>query len=166
VIVGVLLAMVRAHSLGLAHRALRPDCVFLDANHRPKVGGFGVPPDDLSEDPTVARFCAPETSRFASAGLKGDVFSFSLMVYAVAADDPKAKAAKALERLAQGTRSGLPEFLASLVVRGLSRDPGARPRMAEFLSQIEEHNFAILAGADAAAVGAFAAWADDEEPTP
>jgi hypothetical protein len=161
VIVGVLLAMVRAHSLGIAHRALRPDCVFLDANHRPKVGEFGVPPDD--SDPAVARFCAPEASRFASAGLRGDVFSFSLMVYAVAADDPRATAAEALEQFAQGNRSGLPEFLVGLAVRGLSRDPGARPRMAEFLSQIEERSFAILAGADAAAVGAFAAAADDED---
>jgi hypothetical protein len=162
VIVGVLLALVRAHSLGIAHGTLRPDCVFIDANHRPKVGGFGVPRDDSQ----LAGYCPPEPSRVAGAALKDDVFSFSLMIYAVAADDPKATAAKALEQFAREEWSGLPEFMVKLAVRGLSRDPGARPRAAEFLGQIEERNFAVIAGADAAAVAAFAARADDEEPDP
>jgi hypothetical protein len=72
------------------------------------------------------------------------------MVYAVAEDDPKATAAKALDQFAQGEGSGLSEFLGSLVIRGLERDPRAPPRMAEFLGQIEQRNSAILAGADAA----------------
>jgi serine/threonine protein kinase len=156
--------MARAHDLRIAHGALRPDCIFFDAVHRPKVCGFGVPHCELSREPTITRYLAPETSRLASAGLKGDVFSFSLIVYAVASEDSNATAAEAVERLSQGSLRSLPEFLAQLTVRGLSGNPGERPSMAQFLRQFEERNFAILAGADAAAVSAFAAWADETDP--
>jgi hypothetical protein len=98
--------------------------------------------------------------------LEGDVFSFSLIVYAVASENADATAAKAVERLSRGQADGLPAFLAQLIVRGLSRDPSERPSMAQFLCQFEECNFAILPGADPAEVSAFAAWVDETDPNP
>jgi hypothetical protein len=166
VIAGVLFALVRAHGLGVAHGALRPGCVFLDADHRPIVGGFGAPPRERAADPAAARFCAPETPPSESADARGDVFAFSLIVYAVAAESPRATAAEAAARLLRGKREGLPEPLAALVAGGLSPDPGERPSAAQFLRDFEERKFAILAGADAAAVAAFAAWADETDPRP
>jgi hypothetical protein len=155
--------MVRAHEIGVIHGALRPVCVFLDATHRPKVYGFGV--KDLP--------LGLEASESEAATMQGDVRSFSLLVYAIVAGKPNATAKEAVGNLKQilsppkgktgrtGRLAILPEFLARLIIAGLSGDPDRRPSMDDFLNEFEDRDFAILAGADAAAVSAFAAWADE-----
>jgi hypothetical protein len=135
--------MVNAHALSVVHGALRPDCVFLDAEHRPRVCGFGT--DD---------------HRLATA--QGDVFSFALIIYAVAAGDANPTTAEAVQALTSA--KAVPEFLAKLTLQGLSPNPNERPSMEDFLEEFEDHHFAILAGADAAAVSAFAAWTEETNP--
>jgi hypothetical protein len=63
-----------------------------------------------------------------------------------------------------GPLAAMPEFLMKLGLRGLSSDPGQRPSMADFLDEFEDRKFAILAGADAAEVSTFAAWAEELNP--
>jgi serine/threonine protein kinase len=168
-VVGVLLGMVHAHELGIVHGALRPDCVFFDAEHRPKICGFGLKNQALA----VQAVLAPETSEWTPAMPPGDVFSFSLMIYAVVTGNLSITAREAFHWLELALRSAnaqiggppslvnLPGFLAKLILQGLSEDPDERPLMDDFLDEFEDRNFAIFAGADANAVSAFAAWADD-----
>jgi serine/threonine protein kinase len=165
VLAGVLLALVHAHGRGVAHGSLRPDCILIDADHRPIVSGFGA------RD-------GPEAMRSMKAMMRADVFSFSLIMYAVLSSScAEPTAQEAAQKLKQSIKSGdgkkesarlgqlasVPERLVKLIIRGITENPAERPSMEDILDEFESHGFAILAGVDTEAVRAFAVWADESE---
>jgi serine/threonine protein kinase len=101
--------MVHAHNRNIVHGFLHPDCIFIDANHHPKVCGFGK---SRQADGDLAQ--------------KADVFSFSMIVYAVVADNAEVVPSEAVEQLEKtiasrengnnsGELAGISMFLAKLI---------------------------------------------------
>jgi hypothetical protein len=71
--------MLHGHESGVVHGALRPDWIFFDAGHRPKVCGFGT----LDLRRLAREALAPKASKSEARAALSDVFSFSLMSYIV-----------------------------------------------------------------------------------
>ena len=162
-------ALAAAHEAGVLHRDVKPANVLLPSSGRPvaKLGDFGTSrlagAARITHTGLLAgtpQFVAPEVVAGGSAGPAADVYGLMLCVYLmlsgnrfpfdVAPDAPVAQWLKAHTDASVVPitvfNSEVPPPVASLVLRGLAKDPAQRPSAAEVAAAFEGRGFA---GADA-----------------
>jgi len=148
----VALALGRAHELGIVHRDVKPENVMLTDDGRVKVLDFGiarrlataVDPHGLTQSPGLGtltvegsvvgtvRYMSPEQIRGAALDGRSDQFSWGVMAFEVLTGRPPFEGADALgygaSVLADAPPplSGVPEALASVVLRALEKRPDDR----------------------------------------
>jgi serine/threonine protein kinase len=177
VLIGVVLAMMYAHERGVVHGRLGPSCILLDDSHRLKICDFGIKrPLRLKTGP-IRRYIAPEAVKSMKAIRQADVFSFSLFLYEIITNKPDVSASDVRELIGQavfnGQRAqdsltsfaagevGIPDYVAKVIVGGLSDNPAERPSFETIFDELEEHEFKILPSGDTHTVKAFAIWVEE-----
>ncbi len=136
------------HGAGIVHRDLKPSNVFVDDDGRPTVLDFGLAGGDgVDGSLTIAgsilgtpRYLAPEVAAGRPADARSDLYAVAIMVYEQLSgrlphdyEDIgtllRARASLDPEPLASSAPS-VPERVALVIDRCLSRDPDRRPRTA------------------------------------
>ncbi|HXV90875.1 MAG TPA: serine/threonine-protein kinase [Gemmatimonadales bacterium] len=164
-------ALAPAHEAGLAHGALRPECVVLDGTrvvvtefglaHAVAAAGGGTGPGDAIGS---AGYAAPEQEAGRSADLRSDVYALGVIGYELLAGFPPfagPTAAAVVAARLTGTpepldalRVDVPPAVTAAVARALSREPNQR--FADALEFREAAGGRRPAAADA---GPRASWA-------
>jgi serine/threonine protein kinase len=161
--------LAHAHVHGVVHRDLKPGNVLFDAEHRAKVGDFGIAHvkggDTLTEAGTVigtAAFMAPEQVTGGSATPATDVYAFGVLLYRMLSGRFPFESENALElaRMQRDVapppigvvRPDAPGDLAALATAALAKDPAARPADGAALVRALEGDRVTLPVVDAATV--------------
>ncbi len=147
----VVLALAAAHRAGLVHHDVKPANVLLTPEGQAKLADFGLVrriADDGTPGATVAgtpTFMAPELFNGAPASPRTDLYAVGVMFfYLLTARLPFA--ADRLDQLIRMHRQepapdprrlapGIPDELATLILRLLSKDPADRPGSADELAE-------------------------------
>jgi len=139
-----------AHAIGVVHRNVQPDQVFLVGDGAARLLGFGPAEAQgapcLSPCAAVCRYLAPERARGAPADRRSDVYGLGSVLFEMVAGRP-AFAASRWRRSGAGAGQGGPPALA-LAVPGVSRElselvaglmahePSARPSLGEAIRRL------------------------------
>lgn len=175
-------ALAEAHSKGMVHRDIKPGNIMLSEiggeHDVVKILDFGLVKDLSQEAPELERVImgtpetmAPEAVYPDLMGPRADLYSLAAVGYHLLTGTPvfTADGVREYLRLHQTKHPeppaerhpGAPEDLADVIMKGLSKDPGMRPRDAAAMRA------QLLACADAgqwSAVDAAAWWNDFEPP--
>jgi serine/threonine-protein kinase len=150
IIVGVASAIARAHGAGVVHGDLKPANILLD-EHGPKVGDFGVARILGEETGTTTAaatptFAAPEVLRGIRPLPASDVYSLGCIAFQMLTGRPPYDGANGWEVAAKHQDAPLPsvrEVAAEVPVEldraihsAMQKDPGLRPTVEEFASQL------------------------------
>jgi serine/threonine-protein kinase len=141
------------HERGVVHGDVRPASLVRAEDRSVKLTGAGVgaafPPPDLRPGtaPDVARYLSPEEVQGRASSPESDVYRLGLVTYLMLtgrhAFDGADGALVAREQLdgvvqpPQLLNPAVPPELAQIVMRALSKDPGARGTAAQFQADIE-----------------------------
>ena len=137
------------HAAGVIHRDLKPSNVLLAADG-PRIIDFGIASAAGATSLTGTGlmigspgFMSPEQAEGMTVGPSSDIFSLAgVLTFAARGEGPfgSGDTAALLYRVVHGTPNldQIPEGIRPLIVRCLSRDPGARPTAAEFLTDLTE----------------------------
>jgi hypothetical protein len=165
-ICSLVLGMRYIHSRGILHRDLKPANILLDEHWRPKISDFGVSRFVSTEGPPTAesgtlRYAAPEQFvEDTPHTTKTDVFSFGYILYEIITRKPVFSASEStmsvLTRIRDRDFPTLPAkfgaLMQGLIDRCWSADPRYRPSFEFMFREFEQCGFAILEGADPAAI--------------
>jgi serine/threonine protein kinase len=133
------------HASGLAHGAVRPAHIFIEANRRVRLGGHEIPMllraagVSSSQPKAFEPFCAPELAP-GEASTSGDTYALGVVLYLGLADRLPGQDPRPLSELLTVVDARLD----SLVTSCLSPEPVRRPDIEELLDRFE-----FLAGAAA-----------------
>lgn len=132
------MALAAAHAIGVVHRNLRPEVVFLPTLGRAKLLDFGVA--RLHHDTSVdrPRYRAPEQALGLTLDGRSDLYGVGLVLFEMVAGRAvfrpaalvRSRRAMALRPLAEVV-PGVARALSDLVAHLLAPEPDARPRSAE-----------------------------------
>ncbi len=137
------------HAAGVIHRDLKPSNVLL-APDGPRIIDFGISSAAGATSLTGTGlmigspgFMSPEQAEGMTVGPSSDIFSLAgVLTFASRGEGPfgSGDTAALLYRVVHGTPNldQIPERIRPLIIRCLSRDPGARPTAAEFLTDLTE----------------------------
>jgi serine/threonine-protein kinase len=141
------------HERGVAHGDVRPENLVRSEDGSVKLTGAGLagafPPPDLrpGTPPDVARYLSPEEVQGRSPSPASDVYRLGLVTYLLLAGrhafdgaDGALVAREQLDGVVQPPQLLSPEVppaLSQIVMRALSKDPGARGTAAQFQADIE-----------------------------
>jgi serine/threonine-protein kinase len=141
------------HERGVIHGDVRPETLVRADDGSVKLTGAGIgaafPPPDLrpGTTPEVARYLSPEEVQGRAPSPAADVYRLGLVAYllltgrhAFDGEDGGLVAREQLDGLVQPPQLLNPEVppaLAQIVMRALSKDPGARGTAAQFQTDIE-----------------------------
>jgi HD-like signal output (HDOD) protein len=145
----VLDAIATAHAQGIVHRDLKPSNILMDGQGRPRVMDFGIAArvSDRHDGRIVGSpgYISPEAVQGAAPHPLMDVFAAGMMLGQMLCGRPmlaERDPYKALQRLVSEdipwpldalsaeSREAADDALRALVMRGVARDPGARPASA------------------------------------
>jgi len=147
--IGVLEGLAAAHQIGVIHRDIKPQNIFLAAGSRPKILDFGVAKVADTGSAITARGVAVGTPRYMSPEQasgeqvdgRSDVYAVGLVLFECLVgrgpfDDARDANEMLLAQLSRvpprllGRVPGLSPELDALLASLLAKDPGARPRDA------------------------------------
>jgi serine/threonine protein kinase len=142
VLIGIAAGIEALHDQRVVHRNVKPLNIFLDGNHQPKIGDFGIS-DFVTESGRIVGYCPPELIEVGEVGLVVDIFAFALIIYAVLtgqdAFDGAGKFTIA-SMIRDGTR---PEFpaeapaqLVELAKKCWNADPEKRPTARRVVNEL------------------------------
>lgn len=153
-IIEVLDALDHAHGRGIIHRDVKPENILIDADGRARLADFGVA--RLTDHSTMTAsgslvgtiaYMSPEQARAQAAGPPSDIYSASVVLYElIAGVNPLVggSPAETARRAALGAippitevRPDLSAPLAAALMRGLARDPAARPGAHELRRELD-----------------------------
>jgi serine/threonine protein kinase len=145
------------HVLGVAHRFVNPNSIFVTSDNRAKLGGLYLSGSTFSDSIpiTPSSYAAPELLSSPDSGNQSiDAYAFTILAWRlVTGECPHAGLSPSrifASVVAKDERPPLPMKIPGvhdLFIRGWSRNPGARPLLAEFVRAIENGGFAVP-GAD------------------
>ncbi|HEV3232205.1 MAG TPA: serine/threonine-protein kinase [Candidatus Dormibacteraeota bacterium] len=161
VLAGSLAGLAHAHSLGLAHRDVKPENVLVDLEGTSKLADFGQAmavgagaPPGLAGTPA---YMAPEALA-APVAVSGDLYACGVMLYELLTGGLPFETVEPLALLRRKAtepppdprraRRDLPEPVAALVRDSMAIDPAARPQSAEVFAARLEAAAAAGYGAD------------------
>jgi serine/threonine protein kinase len=142
-------ALTHIHQLGMVHRDVKPDNVFLTPTGTVKLGDFGIA--KALEQPRVteigtilgtASYLAPELLIGGNATPASDVFALGVLLYESVSGELPRRGATMTDLSAADTRPlaaaapGLPASLVQLIEGCLARDAPARPPASELAKQL------------------------------
>lgn len=150
-----------AHTLGIIHRDIKPDNLFLldrGGNDFVKVLDFSVAkvddPDAIKTKVGVVlgtpEYMSPEQGRGASLGPQSDIYGFGVVLYECLVGKPPFVSKIPTEVVIMHVRDpppplqGVPEVVARLVMKTLDKDPAKRQSSAEMLARECEGALAAL----------------------
>lgn len=145
---GVAEALAALASTGVAHRALRPECIWVASDGQVSVHEFGVaelgPIAAAQRGQEFVEYRAPEQVAGASGDERSDVFALgAILLEMITGQHPFAGASafKAAHKVATQAAppasslvSGVPSEVEALIARALAREPGERPASAQVLA--------------------------------
>ncbi|UCF68764.1 MAG: serine/threonine protein kinase, partial [Acidobacteriota bacterium] len=150
---GVAHGLAAAHRLGIVHRDVKPENVLIDADARPRLVDFGIARQGdlhLTREGLVIgspAYMAPEQIRGQAADQRADLYALGILAYFMiggeepfcsenVADVLRMQLDAAPTPLSQ-LRPGVPDELASLLLRVLEKDPNRRPQsVSEFIDAL------------------------------
>jgi serine/threonine protein kinase len=170
IICGIVLGMRYVHSQNIIHRDITPSNILINGRGETLIGDFGIScsesdQDGSSSESGTIHYAAPEAAmEKAKLTAKSDVFGFGLVLYEIltgrAVFPSTERPMGVVRRLRHFSPPKLPPeyglFMQDLCPRCSQRDPSSRPSFDEILMEMEAADFAILPGANAAAVREFA----------
>jgi serine/threonine protein kinase len=171
-ILGIVLGMKYIHFKGFIHRDLKPENVFVDDDHRIRIGDFGS--SRLYEASVTMTssgtplYMAPESgeSHYDS---KIDVYSFGLIMYEIVTNDPifsgPGNKLKLLGQLQSGWRPDLNDVTPlsrSIIERSWSMSPDERPSFEDIWRELYVGGFDIIPGVKKSDIKAFLTWFETE----
>lgn len=142
-------ALIHVHERGYLHMDVKPSNVIIARGGTPILFDFGTArrrsaarPDEIIG---TDAYLAPEEARLETAGTPADVFSFGVTLFDMLSGHlPFLKRSKLKPfpqidtepRDLKALRPGLPSGLTDIIDACLSRDPSARPELAELLPEL------------------------------
>ena len=126
--------LIAAHELGIVHRSLTPEHVFVTADGCVKILDFGLPAGPRTALGTAA-YMSPEQARGATGDERSDIFSLGVILYEMTAGAPPFRgdtAADTLAAIAAGDPAPLPDDvdrapeLDHLIAHCLEQSAGSR----------------------------------------
>lgn len=142
--------LAQAHRVGVVHRDVKPDNIFLTTDCVPKIGDFGIAQlarSDITQVTGVAgspRYMAPEQALDQDVSPQTDIYSVGVVLFELLTGSPVFKAtgiSKLLTKIVTmkppsltNFRDDLPPGLDELLLRSLEKSPDARQRSADVLA--------------------------------
>ncbi|NKZ02652.1 serine/threonine-protein kinase [Actinomadura latina] len=137
---GVLLGLAAAHDRGVVHGALRPANVLLDGDGNAQLADFATAPAG-TEVRFGAQYAAPELWDGEPATAATDLYAATAIFYESLTGRPPyaGRNMARLHREAPIPAEEVPGPLRELVLQGLAKEPGERPKSAaDFLGALED----------------------------
>jgi serine/threonine protein kinase len=163
-VIGMIAGMAYIHELGLLHRDLKPDNIFIDDRYEIRIADFGRARKadvDMSLAPGTVLTQAPETYEGGGYTNKIDVYSFGVTLYMMWAeartlndrvDKRPPPAVQMISRIHKGARfvrkDGIPEFYWELITGCWAQAPERRPSFAELLQTFITERGWVFPGTD------------------
>jgi len=145
---------------GIVHRDIKPENLLLTRAGRCKITDFGLARNDQpSEFATLdapvgtPAYIAPEVVGGLPATAKSDVYSLAAVLFCLLTGKPPFESTDRDELLrmqidtippdVRTLRPGLPESIAKIIARALSKDPDERPAAETFAQQLRAHTIPL-----------------------
>jgi serine/threonine protein kinase len=170
-VIGIIAGMTYFHALGLLHRNLSPEAIFIDSEHEVRIADFrrakkAELTQTMATETSLTQ--APETFQEGGYTNKVDVYSFAVTLYLMWADTDKlddrvdAKRPGILiweERIGKGARFAkhpvIPAFYWRIITSCWAQAPERRPSFAELLQTFSTDRGWVLPGTDENALSAY-----------
>jgi serine/threonine protein kinase len=174
VILGIVLGMKYIHCSGFVHGDLKPENIFLDSNHRIRIGHFGF--TRLQEAGFQAHSRKTPINVYESPGSgirdeKSDVYSFGLIMYEIVSNDFLFSASygklEIMDQLRNGWRPDLNKVTLTPVSRTIIEmswaiNPNDRPSFDDIWCEFYLNDCEIIPGLDKNLIARFLAWVESE----
>jgi serine/threonine protein kinase len=166
IICDIVLGMRYVHSKHIIHKDLKPSNILVTGAGRALIADFGTSRFEfedatLTPDSGTVRYAALELFEDnVTCTPKVDTFSFGLILFEILCDRPAFPNSmgqfEVIRALRQENMPPIPDSCGSLmqglISRCWSKDPALRPSFPEIFDLFQSRDFAILPGADAAAI--------------